>query len=670
MKTIRIIGIALVLALAASCEKVIEFNGEYGGEKIVMYSNINPAEPSVKVSLYKSKFFLSRDYSSSIYDGLKDAAVTGTVNGTPLAFVKDPSDKDGVFTAPCELKAGDEIAIEASHPTLKNVSARTVVPRKADFTVDKWSYDEETSQMHITLTIHDDPSTTDYYRIAVLRQIKFASGSYESVSEEPIEAYSNDMMFMDMNGLSILSSILGEDVASADTVFEDVMLGSDTRTIDIWIFGMPGSFLSPTSGIKVEVQSYSPELFKYAKSLESASGSDMTGFFNEGVSIFNNIEGGIGCVAAINTSRVDVTETPVLSGTYSYPRPLDEMGPANCYMVQYEGDYYFDATIPGNGVETPGVEYPGPLKPKEAVLLWQDTPNLISSIDLVDGKVLFSITQPRSMGNAVIAVTDGENIIWSWHIWKLDFHMFSREADNGYTLMELNLGATYSTTGPSSYGMLYQWGRKDPFPGSPVGEGDVNTMPCPLYDIDGNPVEILKSSYTSLEQNTLEYATAHPTTVISNYAQYSTNRDWLVESNDALWGCPNPDEPGVKTIYDPCPAGWRLPPADAFKYVTPSGGYEEQVSGFRVGIAFICGWFVMIDEYNDTYSYFPAAGRYDGSYAMLYGSVVGKWGNYWSSAPYGPGLGYSCLAFSDASMSPSAGGSRADAYSVRCVADF
>ena len=75
-------------------------------------------------------------------------------------------------------------------------------------------------------------------------------------------------------------------------------------------------------------------------------------------------------------------------------------------------------------------------------------------------------------------------------------------------------------------------------------------------------------------------------------------------------------------------------------------------------------------------SYFPAAARFDGSYAMLMGSKSGLWGSYWGNSPaksYGAttGFGFCVLAFMNeaagTSVSATASAGRADAYSVRCV---
>lgn len=39
---------------------------------------------------------------------------------------------------------------------------------------------------------------------------------------------------------------------------------------------------------------------------------------------------------------------------------------------------------------------------------------------------------------------------------------------------------------------------------------------------------------------------------------------------------------GAKSFYDPCPVGWRVPPADVFRTFTASGGYAWVVEEFDI----------------------------------------------------------------------------------------
>ena len=374
---------------------------------------------------------------------------------------------------------------------------------------------------------------------------------------------------------------------------------------------------------------------------------------------------------------------------------------ANCYIVAEPGYYTLKADNQFN--LGPGLPVPPKISPASAKLVWQSEPGLIASVELteVEGEPYVSFEVGKARGNALLAVVnaDGE-IEWSWHIWMPEVEIESLASATGYDVMNLNLGALNNQPGDAaSYGMLYQWGRKDPFPAAPSLTGDTSTVGAPLYDIDGNPVTVTNSSWFDNSTNTIEYAIANPTVVLSNYSQFSRSRDWLQSdlSDDALWGNPLGDvrdtdtnsyvNKGMKTCYDPSPAGWRVAPVDAFRDFTSSGGYAWDIDDFNVadinGDAMIdiadynYGWHFNVNV--GTPLYFPAAARYDGSYAMLMGSVSGLWGSYWSNSPYSSinGGAFCALSFQVkgqngedfVTVSPSGGASRADAYSIRCVRD-
>ena len=381
----------------------------------------------------------------------------------------------------------------------------------------------------------------------------------------------------------------------------------------------------------------------------------------------------------------DLTE-PDVDDVQETVTDLSEAGTANCYIVKTAGSYSFDATVRGNGEFVEGVDFAGEkLDSKGAKLVWQSDKNgLIDSLSLKEGRIYFSSNGKK--GNALIAALDeAGNIVWSWHIWLLDEEISDVKTSGGIMVMDRNLGAaSLDSESPESHGLLYQWGRHEPFPASPVvSGGTTSTMPRTVYDESGNEVAIVASSRENSENNTLEYALSNPTTVLSNNAQFAECRDWLRRefSNPALWG----GKDGEKSLFDPCPAGYRVPKLGTFDFFTSSGGYETDIAGFSVsdinhdgvidGNDYKNGWYILFDAATDSYSYFPAATRYDGSYAMLMGSKAGLWGNYWyadadetddSSVP----CGAYALAFQfgdSVSASPKAIGGRADAYSVRCV---
>ena len=181
----------------------------------------------------------------------------------------------------------------------------------------------------------------------------------------------------------------------------------------------------------------------------------------------------------------------------------------------------------------------------------------------------------RDRGNAVIALRDfsGE-IVWSWHIWVTDREV-TLTAANGYEWMDRNLGALNNTPGDvANRGLFYQWGRKDPFlPSSaPYTTGNVTEANVENHQVGDGTAEW---AYTGVRQQLLteapgniENAVRHPTQFLKTYYQYSGSSWYVTPTNDALkeadlWGG-NKMSSGYKTIFDPCPLGYMVPPDGAF----------------------------------------------------------------------------------------------------------
>ena len=375
------------------------------------------------------------------------------------------------------------------------------------------------------------------------------------------------------------------------------------------------------------------------------------------------------------------------------PVRLDITETANCYIVEQAGLYSFTARIRGNGRTVPGTGIPASIEPENARLVWQSQKGFIDTLYLQDGDIVFN-TPSSTAGNALVAATDAAGrILWSWHIWNPGIEIQELESQEGDTFMNVNLGALASDPeDPQSYGLLYQWGRKDPLPGSPTLTGTTATQPVPVYDMNGQETPIGHSSYNTIDANTLQYSIENPATCISNMAQFSVSRDWIAdgEGSDKLWGN-SPREEGAtgKTMFDPSPAGWRVPDPDAFSFFTRDQGYCWTMSDFNVedrngngsiGMEdYLNGWWFFLDSAQQVSCWFPAAARYDGSYAMLMGSVSGLWGSYWSNAAYpnaiASGTAQAALSFSVKdqngnemiTVSPVGSAAKADAYSIRCV---
>ena len=202
------------------------------------------------------------------------------------------------------------------------------------------------------------------------------------------------------------------------------------------------------------------------------------------------------------------------------------------------------------------------------------------------------------------------------------------------------------------YNTFYQFGRKDAFPGT-------DTTPDGSFNKNGgdnmsvmNGIQHPETFYTdgpSWYNN--------PPTGYSYYNLWSTDNTVTGGNDNAV----------VKTIYDPCPAGFHMPASNAFTGFTTTGRNVSTQSQFNVSGAWDYGWnFNNKITSPDATVYSPVSGSRSGNDGLL--RNVGVIGYYWSAVPYDAGSGYD-LVFHLRGVFPLFGGNRALGCSVRPVAE-
>ena len=326
---------------------------------------------------------------------------------------------------------------------------------------------------------------------------------------------------------------------------------------------------------------------------------------------------------------------------------LSENGTANSYIVSEAGSYKFTPTK-GNSNESVGAV-------ASAEVLWESfgtdvTPNvgdLVKNISYKNGEVTFQTADTFKEGNAVIAAKDASgNILWSWHIWLTDQPEEQVYSNNAGTMMDRNLGATSATPGDvGALGLLYQWGRKDPF----LGSSSISSSTLVKSTITWPSAVSSDSS-----NGTIAYATANPTTFIT---YNSNNFDWYYtgtsSTDDTRWTTSSSD----KSIYDPCPAGWRLPDGGSNGIWSKAGFHITTYDSTNKGMSFSISL--------SSTTWYPASGcRHDQDGGLI---TVGIDGSYWSASPRSNDAYRLYFFDSGGVLPPSDGYGRAYGYSVRCL---
>lgn len=238
---------------------------------------------------------------------------------------------------------------------------------------------------------------------------------------------------------------------------------------------------------------------------------------------------------------------------------------ANSFVVsEAETNYLIDVTHRPDG---------SALSTDHVAVVWQSRADLVEYLQFFDGKASFFIgaddenDEKIKQGNALLgAYNANDELLWSWHIWAVDF---DPEADavtlaNGYAIMDRNLGALNNANDTpeeilASYGLYYQWGRKEPFIGPGTYRGGDNGAGAALYDGSGTRVYV-EMVDADASTGTAQYALQHPLTFINGVE--GSRYDWLWSTSATpLWRVP-------KTINDPCPQGWQVPADDVLAALT------------------------------------------------------------------------------------------------------
>ncbi len=328
---------------------------------------------------------------------------------------------------------------------------------------------------------------------------------------------------------------------------------------------------------------------------------------------------------------------------------------SNCYMIHEAGKYKFRCDIMGNGavVANSGISdaelaFTG-CTPS---VIWCSTDGVnknaskdavITDVDIQGNYITFKTPSDGTdfvEGNAVISLKRGSTTLWSWHIWSTvynpenNYDVYTTARTTGQKeedVMRCNLGAigyTDGITDPSDenkvYGLYYQWGRKDPF---------------------------LRTNGSGIGSGSIASAIANPETF------YTSSSDWTVQ-NDNLWGNPNTTgtpntNRGVKSMFDPCPVGWKVAPQDLWN--NSSGSRDSNYWKFTSNVG------------RSEVKYIAAGLLHCSSGALDYTTS----GCYWSSSPYASGNAYAgYLSFLSSSVYPLNYNHRGYGFSVRCVREI
>ena len=281
-------------------------------------------------------------------------------------------------------------------------------------------------------------------------------------------------------------------------------------------------------------------------------------------------------------------------------------------------------------------------------------------------------------GNAVVAVKKNGTTVWSWHLWfapkdALDKIPVTNHQGKVYNFTKETLGwkptqwsgSTYDkartvkvkvvqtiknggvaqetviniTQNPGNVKKgattFYQFGRKDAFPGVDASKLAANSH---FTQNAGDNMSIMNGIQhpDNFYTNGSSWYSIPPT----GYSYYNL---WSTDNTTTSYN----DNPVVKTVYDPCPVGFKMPTFNAFTGFTTTGQYSSTQSELNVDGT--SDWHTFQNNFGHNFwtssskiatIYFPASGRRSYTDGSMFGS---NGGFYWLAAPgggtmdFGPG---------------------------------
>ncbi len=324
----------------------------------------------------------------------------------------------------------------------------------------------------------------------------------------------------------------------------------------------------------------------------------------------------------MNTANCYIVRHP---GTYKIPLVYGNAITAdNANNASFQGisgsnvalDNFRNST--GNAITNAFIENNASTTATTANVLWQDNAEVIKDVELVGNTsssaytastvryVQFTVDEETiCQNNAVITVENANGILWSWHIWvtndpavlenaipvknqtdyTYDFfpvtclgwvepRMYLEREDVTLTLRQKDSGleTTVVVKQPGAEkdtdGTHYQWGRKDPFPNR-----DLSSSPALAQGTILTTASTNGSFAQSIKQPNYFYTNS---TTPWNWWKEVTNQTyynlWMGKTATIVSSSVVHDKDDVrKTVYDPCPPGYMVPPSAAYTGFTKAG---------------------------------------------------------------------------------------------------
>lgn len=388
----------------------------------------------------------------------------------------------------------------------------------------------------------------------------------------------------------------------------------------------------------------------------------------------NAITNGVTNTGAYTCSESPIMQDYVMKKKYVWNPYTHKMEPEDDGWAQWDIVLHHFTAHNNTAISSPYINVHNASTPAtQAYIVWSDQSGIVEASSLQvtgsgqDSWLNFHVPADKiKNGNAVIGIKNAlGQVLWSWHLWfahddALDLIPVTNYSNVVYKFSKQPVGFAWRQWLETTYKhprtvkarveqeigqtgnkqmsdititqnagkdkipsvTLYQWGRKDAFPGvAEVSDGAI-------------------SSFSNAGGISPGYAIGHPEQFLyhNNSVQNFSwiNHSWCSWIYINLWSNKptkgNYDRPIIKTIYDPSPVGFKVPPSGAFNGFSRTAGKVTNPADFNVEGGWDAGWHFNNKLSNPNKTIFlPITGYRTLPDGKLH---YQEWGGYWSASTF------------------------------------
>lgn len=290
MKTLRLLPLLALAALASSCSYDFELDDMNATEKLVLYCMPCADRDTTLIQLYRSRPVTPKGIADRPLTDIRIAfSVNGEEQAVHYAETSLPTVPAGCYYVLGRWNEADRIHLRAEADGLPAVHAETTVPVSVPLRqVEMKQKREASKKLQFRITFRDDATTSDYYGLRIVKRTL-----YRNIIDDSVIRTTDDALLLETGDEPLLNDKTGLNatIDLPESFYQNLYIWNDRKiqgreytlrlstyyTMDyasIWDYN-EGYSSSYATLYKVYLYRFSPEMYHYLKSLNDIRNNEL-----------------------------------------------------------------------------------------------------------------------------------------------------------------------------------------------------------------------------------------------------------------------------------------------------------------------------------------------------------------------------------------------------------